>query len=201
MENWRVAVNFVKATVEGETTVRGYVIIVRMKVRQKIFGECYSTPWTLYSVYTLLGVYWTSCIHYSVYTVLGLSCTSCIPYLVYTGLRVFCTWCILFLVYTVHGVYCTRCILYSVYDVISVNWWSIYSEIERDDWNLYASMMVGMWTRKRDREWRWYNIEDKREYEKWKVLLDWLGFDNCVLVMSPAGLDVVSSISEMVTCL
>jgi len=72
---------------DAEATLRGQLVIVRMKGKQSILVGCY-----------------TQCILYMVY-----SCTRYMLYLVYAVLGVCCTWCMLYLVYAVKGVCCPSC--------------------------------------------------------------------------------------------
>jgi len=53
------------------------------------------------------------------------------------------------------GVCCTQRTLYSVYAVLSVKWWSLHGEIERDDLTICSAMMVELWTRQIDGGWIW----------------------------------------------
>ena len=88
---------------------------------------------------TTLCEYWTQCMLCSMDTVLSVCWTRCTLYLVYAILSVCCTWCTLYLVYAVLGVHS----------------WSWHTEIQCNYLTLCSVMMVELWTRKRDGEWRW----------------------------------------------
>jgi hypothetical protein len=86
-----------EGTPESEATFRGHLVIMRMKGRQTILGEC--STW---------------CVLYLVYAVHGVCCTWCMLYLVYAVLGVHCTQCMLCSVHAALSVCCLRCMLYSV---------------------------------------------------------------------------------------
>jgi hypothetical protein len=77
---------------EAEAIYRGQLLIMRMKGRETILGEC-CTQCMLYTMYAVLGVYCNRCMLYSVYAVLGVCCTRCMLYSVYAVLGVSCTQC------------------------------------------------------------------------------------------------------------
>jgi len=104
-------------TPEAEATLRGQLLIMRMKGRQAIVG----TRCMLYSVYAILGECYTRCMLYWVYAILGVCYTRCMLYSVYAVLSVCYTWCMLYLVYAILSVCYTRCMLYSVYAELSVS--------------------------------------------------------------------------------
>jgi len=97
---------------------------------------------------------------------------------------------------------CTQCMLDSVYAVLGVNSWSCHGEIERDDLSLCSAMMVEMGMRKRE---MWdedeNDVEDTSRYEKWRVRLARLGWEDLVLVLSHAGSRLVPAVSGIVNWL
>jgi len=72
----------------------------------------YCTQYTLYSVYTAVGVCCSWCMLYLQYAVLGVYCIQCMLYTVYAVSSVLYLQCILFAVYAVHSVCCAQYPLY-----------------------------------------------------------------------------------------
>jgi len=61
---------------------------------------------------------------------------------------------------------CTWCMLYSVYALLGANSWSWHGEIGRGDITLGSTMIVELWTRKREMgDEDENNVEDMSRYE------------------------------------
>jgi len=87
----------------------------------------------------------------------------------------------LYSVYAVSGVYGTQCIVYLVYAVLTVNSWSWYIAIEKDDLTSGSAVMVEFWTRKREMGDEYeHDVEDTSGYRKSGVRLAWMGWEGLV---------------------